>query len=189
MSSHDTGSHPGVLDETRIMDVEKEQQSASTTNILFVCLGNICRSPLAEAIFLNQACLAGVEDQFKVDSAGTGHWHAGEQADPRTIEIARRNNVTINSLSRQITNKDFKHYDLILAMDQNNLLELQTRCPQKYHHKLKLMRTYDRPENYGADVPDPYWSSDDGFERLFKMLSRCCLQLLKSLMASTDESR
>jgi protein-tyrosine phosphatase len=187
MSSHDTGSHPEVLDETEIMYIEKKRQSP-ITNILFVCLGNICRSPLAEAIFLSHACLAGVEDQFKVDSAGTGRWHVGEQADPRTIEIARRNGITINSLSRQITNKDFKHYDLILAMDQSNLLELQTRCQKKYHYKLKLMRTYDKLESHGADVPDPYWSSDDGFEQLFKMLSFCCLKLLTSLMVATDES-
>ena len=149
--------------------------------VLFVCLGNICRSPLAEGVFRSLAQARGLENRYLVDSAGTGAWHAGERPDQRSVEVARRNGVVLAGHARQIEAPDFADFDYVIAMDRQNLLELRTlaRSPQGEAH-LHLLRDFD-PEPGDGQVPDPYYGGPDGFERMYEMVNRACEALLDHL--------
>lgn len=148
--------------------------SGGLTAINFVCLGNICRSPLAKWIFTHQAQQRGTLHQFRVDSCGTGNWHAGNGADPRSIAIALQHGLEVPHIARQVATTDFSAFDYLLAMDRqnrDNLLKLG--APSERVH---LMRSFD-PTLQGADehhldVPDPYYGGDDGFEKVYQMLWR-----------------
>ncbi len=151
--------------------------------MLFVCLGNICRSPLGEAIFIHKAHAAGVLDAMDIDSAGIGHWHIGQPADPRSIAAGHHHGVDVASIARQVEHLDIERFDLLLAMDRENrrdLLDLGARESQ-----VRLMRSFD-PAMEGVrerelDVPDPYLGGREGFEAVFQMLDAACEGLLKSL--------
>jgi protein-tyrosine phosphatase len=149
--------------------------------VLFVCLGNICRSPLAEGVFRSLAQARGPESRYLVDSAGTGSWHAGERPDQRSVEVARRNGVVLAGRARQIGAPDFESFDYVIAMDRQNLLELRTlaRSQQGEAH-LRLLRDFD-PEPGDGQVPDPYYGGPDGFERMYVMVNRTCEALLDHL--------
>ncbi|MCW5768922.1 MAG: low molecular weight phosphotyrosine protein phosphatase [Phycisphaeraceae bacterium] len=153
--------------------------------VLFVCMGNICRSPLAEGIFLHLASERGVRDRFLVDSAGTGAWHTGEPADPRSIAVALARGVHLPSIARQVDpESDFERFDLILAMDRSNRTGLlNLGAPSE---RVRLMRSFDStlrgaPEDE-LDVPDPYYGRGDGFVRVYDMLHRATTGLLDELM-------
>lgn len=150
------------------------------TRILFVCLGNICRSPAAEGAFQRLVDDAGLSDRFVVDSAGTGAWHAGEPADTRMCAAARRRGIALTSLARQVSAADFDHFDYILAMDASNLRNLQQRAPARHHTKIRLFRDFD-PLDPGADVPDPYYGDNDGFDHVLDIVSRTAQALLDQL--------
>jgi len=139
--------------------------------ILFVCLGNICRSPLAEAIFKDKIAEMDLEHAFEVDSAGTGPWHIGKDPDPRSISVAQKNNVSIQHKGRQFSPQD-SVFDYILAMDSDNLTDILNVLDSN-HEGLYLMRHFDE-ESIGADVPDPYYGGHDGFQIVFDMLDRSC---------------
>lgn len=139
--------------------------------ILFVCLGNICRSPAAEAVFAKLADEAGRADEFSVDSAGTGSWHAGEQADARMRRAAHARDVAITSIARQVVDADFEQFDLILAMDASNVSALHRLAPAAQRSKIKLFRDLD-PEAPGEDVPDPYYGGADGFDHVLDIVTR-----------------
>jgi protein-tyrosine phosphatase len=149
--------------------------------LLFVCSGNICRSPLGEAVFRHRAEEAGLGDLFEVDSAGTHGWHAGEPADPRARKVGKRRGVAVTSIARAVVAEDFERFDLILAMDRGHLRELQRRAPAGRGERIRLMRDYDHPEETDRDVPDPYYDGEDAFERVFEMLDTCCRNLLAEL--------
>jgi len=152
--------------------------------VLFVCLGNICRSPLAEAIFVHRAQESGALDQFIVDSCGMGHWHVGEPPDPRARAVARRHGIPMNSRARQFDPKsDPERFPWIIAMDQSNkraLLDAGT--PGAAVH---LMRSFDPDvaanEGFDLDVPDPYYGGDEGFTHVLQMLDRSVHGLLRTL--------
>lgn len=148
--------------------------------LLFVCSGNICRSPLAEALFRHFAQGEGLDDRFELDSAGTHNLHEGDQADPRTRRVGERHGVTVDSIARPVKASDFRQFDLILAMDRGHLRELRARAPQAERDKIRLMRDFDEPGSE-ADVPDPYYGGEKGFEEIFGMLSTCCRNLLAAL--------
>ncbi len=140
--------------------------------ILFVCLGNICRSPLAEGI------LRHVSGDFRVDvdSAGTGGWHIGDPPDRRSIAVARSHGIDITGQrGRKIERRDFEAFDLILAMDRSNLANLRALAPPAEGHKLHLFLEY----TLGAarDVPDPYYEGPEGFETVYNMLFEGCSSL------------
>ncbi|HRQ72303.1 MAG TPA: low molecular weight protein-tyrosine-phosphatase [Phycisphaerales bacterium] len=150
-------------------------------SLLFVCLGNICRSPLAEGIFLHLADARGLRERFEVDSCGTGAWHVGERPDARAAAVARANGVTLVSIARQIDPRaDFDRFQLILPMDRSNRDDLlDAGAPE---NRVRLVRAFD-PTLQGAterelDVPDPYYGGPDGFQHVFDMLMRSCEGLL-----------
>jgi protein-tyrosine phosphatase len=147
--------------------------------LLFVCTGNICRSPLAEAIFRHQVEQAGRASDFELDSAGTHGYHEGERADARARAVGAARGVAVTSIAREVRDSDFKRFDLILAMDRGHLHELRGRCPVPLRDKIRLMREFGEPT--GGDVPDPYYSDDGAFEVVFDILDGCCRGLLAEL--------
>ena len=153
---------------------------ADKQRVLFVCLGNICRSPLGEGIFRHLVDDAGLTDRFHIDSAGTGAWHAGEPPDPRSRSVAERNGVSLDGqTARKVRFEDFFEFDLVLAMDRQNLADLHAECPHDDRRKVMLLRQFD-PEK-GDDVPDPYYGGARGFDDVYAMVHRCCQALLDEL--------
>ena len=153
--------------------------------ILFVCLGNICRSPLAEGVFKEKVRKEGLEKKVAVVSAGTSGWHIGEPPDPRSIEVARTNGIVLDSKGRKAISEDFETFDYIIAMDKSNFLNLKNLPGSNYEGaaKLFLMRDFD-DLGKGKDVPDPYYGGDDGFTKVFEMLDRSCQNLLDEIIAN-----
>lgn len=151
-------------------------------NILFVCLGNICRSPLAEGVFRHLAQEAGRSERYRVDSAGTGGWHAGESPDPRSVEVAARHGIELDGEARQLHPEDFLTFDLIVAMDRDNLRNIEAVRPSGADRPaLALLREFD-PETAGdLEVPDPYYGGPNGFDHVYAMVHRSCELLLARL--------
>jgi protein-tyrosine phosphatase len=150
--------------------------------VLFVCLGNICRSPLAEGVFLHLVRERGLEDAYRIDSAGTGGWHAGEPPDSRSAAVASRHGVELRGTARQIATQDFSSFDLIVAMDQENLRNLESLHPgAEGRARLALLREYDPEAGTDLVVPDPYYGGKSGFDQVFRMVWRSCQILLDRL--------
>lgn len=151
-------------------------------NVLFVCLGNICRSPLAEGIFKELIKNKGLESFITCDSAGTAGYHIGETPDPRSIDIARQHQIQLDHLGRQFDEQDFSDFDYILAMDANNLRNIkQVNQFESFSGQLELMRNYDTLGK-NEDVPDPYYGGKDGFKHVYDMLLRSCEGLLSDII-------
>jgi protein-tyrosine phosphatase len=153
------------------------------TRLLFVCLGNIIRSPLAENLFRFQAEQAGVDGKYSVDSAGTAAYHIGEPPDPRMRKTAESHGVKNGGTARQVRESDFDQFDWVIAMDGSNrrdLLEI-AGSPDK-REKIRLMREFD-PEPDDPDVPDPYYGGPEGFENTYQIVERSVRGLLETLEA------
>ena len=136
--------------------------------VLFVCLGNICRSPMAKAIMKHKIQQKGIENKFYVDSCGTGPWHVGENADPRTITTLQQNEIPIKHTARQINLNDLEEFDYIICMDKSNRRDVLLLGANP--EKVFLMRDFDSIGK-GENVPDPYYNSN-GFAEVFNMLDR-----------------
>jgi len=148
------------------------------TKVLFVCLGNICRSPLAEAIFKDKLRRRGLDDRFLVDSCGTANYHVGDTPDPRTIANAKKKGVAIDHFGRQFSSKDFHDFDYIFVMDSSNHQNVLRLCSDPAHRdKVAMMRNFD-PTAFGADVPDPYYGTERHFQEVFDILDRTADNLL-----------
>jgi protein-tyrosine phosphatase len=152
---------------------------AQMERILFVCLGNICRSPLAEAVFKHRVNLLGLSDAFEVDSCGTADYHIGSQPDPRTVKNALKNGVPIDHACRQLCEQDFERFDRIFVMDEHNYRNTLRLAPADHHHKVKLMRTFD-PLGKDQSVPDPYYGVEKDFQEVFDILDRTITAFLTS---------
>jgi len=145
--------------------------------VLFVCLGNICRSPTAEGVFRQRLRLAGLDGRVETDSAGTGDWHVGKAPDSRACQAAGRRGYELDTLrARQVRLEDFQRFDLILAMDHDNLARLQALRPGSARAELDLLL---RRYGLGRDVvPDPYYGAADGFEEVLDLIEQACDALL-----------
>ena len=153
--------------------------------ILFVCLGNICRSPMAEGAVRHAADRAGVTG-LHLDSAGTGSWHVGDPPDPRARETAARNGVDISTQrARQATADDFHRFDLIAAMDRSNLAALERLRPQHAHARLCLFLDYAGGSGL-ADVPDPYYGAEGGFDHVWSLVTHAADGLVAALARGDD---
>ncbi len=146
------------------------------TRVLFVCLGNICRSPTAEAVFRRLVDDAGLAGEFEIDSAGTGGWHAGAPPDARAGSAAGRRGVRLAGAARQVTEEDFARFDVLVAMDGENLAHLRSLAPdEESAAKVRLLRAD------GGDVPDPYYGGPRGFEDVLDLAEEEGRRLLAEL--------
>ncbi|MEO0584280.1 MAG: low molecular weight protein-tyrosine-phosphatase [Bacteroidota bacterium] len=148
-------------------------------SVMFVCLGNICRSPMAEGLFLDKVKKAGLETRIEVASSGTSGWHQGELPDRRMREVASRHKVVLPSRSQQLIPQDTVDYDYLIPMDGSNHMEVKRMVAETANSKAQVfkMRDFD-PQAKGADVPDPYYGGDRGFEEVYEMLDRSTEALL-----------
>lgn len=171
--------------------------------LLFVCLGNICRSPTAEGVMRSLLVRDGLQETIELDSAGTGSWHLGSAPDARASAAASRHGVHLEGAARQVTPRDFERFDLLLAMDSDNARELRRMArDERERAKVRLLREFDprngargadgagdgeldvsdRPDGE-LDVPDPYYGVHDGFEEVFEIVRAACEGLLAQIRA------
>jgi len=149
--------------------------------VLFVCMGNICRSPTAQGVFVRQVAQAGLEHLIDTDSAGTHDYHIGEPPDPRSQEAALRRGIDLSDQrARQVKHTDFAEFDYVLAMDEDNYAELRMQCPPQHKHKLRLF--LDFAANTSArEVPDPYFGGARGFEHVLDLAEMAAQGLLADI--------
>lgn len=174
--------------------------SSGTTRVLFVCLGNICRSPTAEGVMRALVAQAGMGESVELDSAGTGAWHVGSSPDARAVAVARERGVALEGSARQVAREDFFYFDFVIAMDRSNLRELRQLAPgEDERAKVRLLREFD-PASAGRaasagidvgagagadalDVPDPYYGASGGFDEVFDLVRAACAGLLAQIQA------
>jgi protein-tyrosine phosphatase len=143
------------------------------TRVLFVCSGNICRSPTAVAVMRRLVDEAGLGEEIEVDSAGTGDWHVGEPPDRRSLAAAARRGIALTGTARQVSAEDFEHFDLILAVDDENLERLRDVAPPGTESRLRRLDD--------TDVPDPYYGGPAGFDLVLDQVTAACRALLDEL--------
>lgn len=149
--------------------------------VLFVCMGNICRSPMAEGICRREIAKAGLLDKVMIDSAGTHSYHIGSKPDQRAQNAISKRGVNISGLrGRQVADADFENFDLILAMDGVNINNLKRRAPPRWHDKIKLLLSYSR-KYPNLDVPDPYFGGLSGFEENLDMIEDAMQGLIEEI--------
>jgi low molecular weight protein-tyrosine phosphatase len=147
-------------------------------------MGNICRSPTAEAIMRALVVEEGLEDQIEIDSAGTGSWHVGHPPDRRSTAAAKARGIVMEGAARQVTVADFEDYDLLLAADADNVAALRALAPDgAAAAKIRLLREYDPVADGDLAVPDPYYGGSDGFEHVIDLVDAACRGLLETLRA------
>lgn len=150
--------------------------------VCFVCLGNICRSPTAEGVMRSLVERQDLVERILVDSAGTAAYHVGERADRRSREAAGRRGIALDSRARQFTADDFAHHDYVLAMDRENLTNLEAlRAGTEFDGHLSLLRDFDALAVRGSEVPDPYYGGDAGFEEVLDLCEAACLGLIERI--------
>jgi protein-tyrosine phosphatase len=170
--------------------------------LLFVCLGNICRSPTAEGVMRSLVSEAGLEDSIELDSAGTGAWHVGSPPDARAVAAAHARGITLGGSARQVSRDDFDEFDLVLAMDRANMRELrQLAQGEEERAKVRLLREFDPATGAAADgseraaqhgdgealeVPDPYYGADCGFDEVLDLVQAACAGLLAQIAAGDE---
>ena len=151
--------------------------------VLFVCMGNICRSPTAEGVFRHLVQQAGLQDRILIDSAGTHDYHVGSPPDERSAQHAARRGYDLSPLrARQVGPRDFERFDLLLAMDWENLELLREDCPPQHRHKLRRLMEF-APAGLGEVVADPYHGGEKGFETVLDHIEAACEGLLRQVRA------
>jgi protein-tyrosine phosphatase len=159
--------------------------SVSAYRIVFVCLGNICRSPIAEVVMRSLLDEAGLTDEVEVASAGTGDWHVGKRADSRSLEVLSRNGYDGSAhRALQFESSWFDRYDLVLALDRSNLSDLVAMAAPDDRDKVRLLMSFD-PTAGVTDVPDPYYGGPDGFDHALALIEGACRGVLDHVTAQT----
>ena len=153
--------------------------SEQPVKILFICMGNICRSPLAECLFRHKAEQRGVADRFFIDSAGTGGWHAGNRPDSRMRQCAKARNVNVDGRARQVRQQDFSHFDYLICMDEDNRENLLDMGAPP--HKVHLLLEFN-PDAPVREVPDPYYGGMEGFDTVYDLVDAACDALLDAFL-------
>ena len=157
-------------------------QSGRPVCVCFVCLGNICRSPIAEGVFRQLVAEAGLSAQFQIDSAGTAGYHTGEAPDSRARAAGKRAGVLVDGAARQFLVDDFARFDHVIAMDATNLEDLQRLASTAAARaSVRLLRSFDPAAPAGAKVPDPYYGDDAGFDHVLELCRAACLHLLREI--------
>lgn len=160
--------------------------AAEKVSVLFVCMGNICRSPTADAVFRHYVQSAQLEHLIHIDSAGTHAYHIGEPPDRRSQQAALKRGYSMQGLrARRVAQEDFFRFQYILAMDRYNLEELQQNCPSQYSDRLGLFLQYSSTWNAQQEVPDPYYGGSHGFERVLDLVENASQGLLKHILQET----
>jgi len=167
----------------------KVKAPARTLKVLMVCLGNICRSPTAHGVFERLVAGKGLRDTVLIDSAGTANYHVGKSPDPRSIAGASLRGFDLSGqVARQVSSHDYEQFDYILAMDAENLVAMQSKCPPEHRHKLRLLLSFTNSRR--LSVPDPYYSAqgdcdgdEDGFELVLDLVEQACQHFLDYLIA------
>ena len=149
--------------------------------VLFVCMGNICRSPTAQGVFEKMAAERDMAFDVVVDSAGTHAYHCGEPPDRRSQSAAERRGIDISGQrARQVETEDFDRFDIILGMDRSNIVALARKCPPRHHKRLRLLMDF-APDEYPNNVPDPYYGGAKGFDQVLDMIEAACAGLLDQI--------
>jgi protein-tyrosine phosphatase len=158
-----------------------------TYRVCFVCTGNICRSPMAEVVFRARVADAGLDGLVEVDSAGTGGWHEGDGADPRTVAVLEGNGYAAGHTARQFQPSWFSRLDLVVALDSGHLSALRRLAPTEQDaQKVRLLRSYDPAADDDLDVPDPYYGGADGFEECLEMVEAASTGLLAAVREDVE---
>ncbi|RZU29983.1 protein-tyrosine phosphatase [Streptomyces sp. BK022] len=156
--------------------------------VCFVCTGNICRSPMAESVFRARVAEAGLDGLIEADSAGTGGWHEGDAADPRTVAVLDEHGYGTEHIARQFQQSWFGRLDLVIALDTGHLKALRRLAPtEEDARKVRLLRSYDPSAGADLDVPDPYYGGRDGFEECLEMVEAASAGLLDSVREHLEE--
>ncbi|MFH9005710.1 low molecular weight protein-tyrosine-phosphatase [Streptomyces afghaniensis] len=158
-----------------------------TYRVCFVCTGNICRSPMAEIVFRARVAEAGLDGLVEVDSAGTGGWHEGDAADPRTVAVLEENGYATGHTARQFQPSWFSRLDLVVALDSGHLRALRRLAPTEQDaQKVRLLRSYDPAAGDDLDVPDPYYGGAEGFEECLEMVEAASAGLLAAVREDVE---
>ncbi|MEV1079799.1 low molecular weight protein-tyrosine-phosphatase [Streptomyces sp. NPDC050211] len=158
-----------------------------TYRVCFVCTGNICRSPMAESVFHARVVEAGLDELVEVDSAGTGGWHEGDGADPRTVAVLADHGYAGEHTARQFQASWFARLDLVIALDTGHLKALRRLAPTEQDaEKVRLLRSYDPAAGHDVDVPDPYYGGMDGFEECLEMVEAASAGLLATVREQVE---
>jgi len=161
--------------------LDKEITKDNPYKLCFVCLGNICRSPTAEGVFQHLVNERDLQPYFEVDSAGTSAYHVGESANSKSQQTAKQHGITLHSKARQFESFDLDYFDLVLAMDQENLTNIKRMNNGNMENvEIGMLRDFD-PEPGDGEVPDPYYGGIQGFENVFQIVKRSCVNLLHRL--------
>ena len=158
-----------------------------TYRVCFVCTGNICRSPMAESVFRSRVAEAGLDGRVEVDSAGTGGWHEGDGADPRTISVLEESGYGSDHTARRFRPSWFSRLDLVIALDSSHLKALRHLAPTPEDAaKVRLLRSYDPAAGGDLDVPDPYYGGMDGFQECLEMVEAASEGLLAAVREQVE---
>lgn len=169
--------------------LDKEITKDNPYKLCFVCLGNICRSPTAEGVFQHLVNERDLQPYFEVDSAGTSAYHVGESANSKSQQTAKQHGITLHSKARQFESFDLDYFDLVLAMDQENLTNIKRMNNGNMENvEIGMLRDFD-PEPGDGEVPDPYYGGIQGFENVFQIVKRSCVNLLDRLEPNIKNSK
>jgi protein-tyrosine-phosphatase len=157
---------------------------AATTSVLFVCLGNICRSPMAEAVFVRAARDTSLGERLIVDSAGTAGHHVGESPHRSTLAVLRDAGIETTHRARQVTRADFERFAWIIAMDQANAADLRAMAPKASTARIELFRSFDEASPQNAEVPDPWGHPMDAFREVYTLCARASAGLVRAIVAT-----